>query len=327
MKGKWLLAGGAVIVLALGAGALSVLRHQRAAAPASARAVQVTGSTASLPGKIEALEVVAVPVPFDGKIESFSASVGQDVAEGQPLAEIRNADLEAERTNLNAELTRLRARVSATESTLIAARLEAAKAGEAATSSHAQMESAQKELAHQQMLFSKGAASKQSAEKFQAALDAAGADYGRLSGASATANSRLEDLVKELDAQQQLLNQQTKSFEDATAQVASGNVKSPVDGFITARKGEAGDQVTTDVQDLFQIAVNLAQLKVVVTPPPDLLPKVRAGQAVLIHFAEIADPVESKVSEVAAGQVSIEFTSPNAVVKPGMTAQVVISLN
>jgi membrane fusion protein (multidrug efflux system) len=289
--------------------------------------VQVTGSTASLPGRIEALEVVAVPVPFDGKIESFSASVGQDVAEGQPLAEIRNADLEAERTNLTAELTRLRARVSATESTLIAARLEAAKAGEAAASSHARVDSAQKDLAHQQMLSGKGAASKQSLDKFQSTFDSTSAEYDRLSRASGTASSRVEDLVKELDSQQQLLNQQTKSFEDATAQVASGNVKSPVDGFITARKGEAGDQVTTDVQDLFQIAVNLAQLKVVVTPPPDLLPKVRAGQAVLIHFAEIADPVESKVSEVSAGQVSIEFTSPNAVVKPGMTAQVVISLN
>ena len=50
------------VILALGAGALSLLRRQQAAAsaivPSSPGAVQFTGPTASLPGRIEALEVV-----------------------------------------------------------------------------------------------------------------------------------------------------------------------------------------------------------------------------------------------------------------------------
>jgi hypothetical protein len=82
-----------------------------------------------------------------------------------------------------------------------------------------------------------------------------------------------------------------------------------------------------DTPDLFEIAVNVAQLRVVLEPPPPVLEKIHAGQQAMIQLAEVPDPIESKVTDVSGGKVTIEFTSPNPAVKPGMTTQVVIKLN
>jgi len=331
VRGKWLLAGSAVILVALGAGAISWLRHRPAAATlrdeGAAPAQGFTGPNVSLPGRIEALEVVAVPVPFDGRIESFAADVGQDVNEGQLLAEIRNTGLESGRDNSLEELTRLRARVSSMESARIAARLEASRAKESAGAARSQMDAAQKELQRQQLLYGKGAAARQSLDKAQLAFEGASEFYDGLAKVSAMADNRAMELSKELDALEENLRQKIRDHEDTTVQVASGVVKSPVDGYIAARRGQPGEEVTMDTPDLFQIAVNVAQLRVVLEPPPPVLEKIHAGQQAMIQLAEVPDPIESKVTDVSGGKVTIEFASPNPAVKPGMTTQVVIKLN
>ncbi len=166
--------GGTVILLAAAAGALSLLRLRHAPSPAASKSAPATdyaGPTASLPGTIEAVEVVAVPVPLDGRIETFHADVGQDVSEGQPLAQIRNPDLEAERDAASTDLSRERARVSTLESRLIALRMEASRAREAAGRSRSDLDQAGKALKRQQMLFQAGAAGKLAVEKAQADYD------------------------------------------------------------------------------------------------------------------------------------------------------------
>ncbi len=146
MRGKWLLVVGIVVVLAAGAGAIYWLQQQNR--PASARATNASpanpfsGPVASLPGRIEAVEVVPVPVPFPGKLESLPVDVGAQVAEGDLLAEIRSSSLESQKDGLNNELNRIRSRASALESNLIAARLEASRAREAAEGARAAMEDA-----------------------------------------------------------------------------------------------------------------------------------------------------------------------------------------
>jgi multidrug efflux pump subunit AcrA (membrane-fusion protein) len=330
VRGRWLLFGGAVIIVAIGAGAFTLLRHRGAAssvttagAPASA---QTDGSTLLLPGRIEAMEVVAVPVPFDGRIQSLPVNVGQDVVEGDLLAEIRSSDLLSQREISTAELNRLNNRVSTLESNLIAARLEAARAREAAGAARNAVEDARKALQRQQMLYTKGAAARQTLERTQAAVDSATETYEALQKLANMAETRVGELNRDLEAQQQAATEKSRELEDATDQVASGDVRSPVDGYVVARKGQVGDEVTIEVQDLFQIAVNVAQLKVVLEPPPPALAVIRAGQDAIIQIAELSDPIESKVTEVRDGQVTIEFTSPNPVLKPGMTAQVVVKL-
>ena len=253
-------------------------------------------------------------------------NVGQNVSEGELLAEIRSSGLESRKEVSTAELNRLNTRVATMESSLIAARLEAARAEQSAGAARTAADEAQKSLLRQQMLYSKGAGAKQALERAQAAFDSAAETYQGQQKVSDIAAKRVADLSKDLDAQQQDAAERSKALEDATAEVSLGDVKSPVDGYVIARKGQVGDEVTSDIQDLFQIAVSVAQLKVVLTPPPPVLEKIRAGQDVTVQIAELADGIASKVSEVRDGQVIIEFTSPDPVIKPGMTVQVVINL-
>jgi HlyD family secretion protein len=330
VRGKWFLIGGAAAVLALGAGAIFLLRRQ-SAATAGRTGPLAAGSPSdapalSLPGRIEAVETVSVPVPFDGRIESLPVNAGQNVSEGELLAEIRSSMLQSRKEAAEAELNRLNNRVSTLESTLIAARLEAARAEQSAAAARSAMDDAQKNLLRQQMLYSKGAGARQALEKAQAAFDTASETYQGQRKVSEIAAKRVADLTRDLDALQQEVADKSKSLEDATATVSLGDVRSPVDGYVITRKGQVVEEITTDVQDLFQIAVNLAQLKVVLEPPPPVLEKIHPGQQATIQVAELAEGIPSKVSEVRDGQVIIEFTSPDPVIKPGMTVQVVIKL-
>jgi multidrug efflux pump subunit AcrA (membrane-fusion protein) len=331
VRGKWLLIGGSVVVLALGGAAVTVLLRQKAAAPAGTAGVQAaasfSGPVISLPGRIEAVEVVAVPVPVSGRIESLPVNVGAEVAEGDLLATIRSAELESQKEVANEELSRLQNRVSTLESALIAARLEASRARESAGDARASMDGAQKALQRQELLYSKGAAAKQAVEKSQAALNAAAGSYEGRQKLVQLADGRVTELNRELEEQQKALDDKNKEHEAVAAQVVSGDVRSPVDGYVVARRGAVGEEIALEVEDLFLIAVNLTDLRAVVNAPPSLLEKVRAGQEAILQIAELPDGVPTKVTEVRDGQVIMDFTSPNTQIKPGITVQVVIKLN
>jgi multidrug resistance efflux pump len=85
--------------------------------------------------------------------------------------------------------------------------------------------------------------------------------------------------------------------------------------------------VNQDLKDLFQIAVELSSLEVVVEPEPPVLERIRPGQEAVIQVAEIpGEGLPGKVREIKSGQVVVEFVSPSPAVQPGLTAQVRIKL-
>ena len=107
MRGKWLLFGAIVILAAIAAGALSVLRRERkrppAPPPASAQPFQ-NKEEASLTGTLRARNVVNVEAGVDGIVESFSAGVGDEVHEGDLLAHIASQMLESEQQKAAAQV-------------------------------------------------------------------------------------------------------------------------------------------------------------------------------------------------------------------------------
>jgi multidrug resistance efflux pump len=212
------------------------------------------------------------------------------------------------------------------ESRLIALRMEASRARESAGHGHSDLDQAGKVLQRQKLLFQAGAAGKLALEKAQADYEAAQSTLDGLDQVVRMADQRVAEATKELDTAQRTLTEKTRVHEDTAAQVASGEVVSPADGLIIARRGQPGEEVTTEMEDLFRIAVNLTSLRVVVRPQPPVLQKIRPGQEAVIQIAELPDGIMAKVSEVKDDQVWIEFTSLNPVVKPGMTVQVVIKL-
>src|SRR5262245_4285073 len=131
MRGKWVLLCVSAILVAIAAGALSVLRRPaveaKKAAPAPPPALP-PGAEISLAGKIEADHVIPVPAPIDGIIEEYLVDVGEEVYEGQLLARLRNQALEGASELAKIELDRAETRVNNLDSSLISARLEASRA-------------------------------------------------------------------------------------------------------------------------------------------------------------------------------------------------------
>jgi HlyD family secretion protein len=281
-----------------------------------------------LPGKVEAVETVAIPVPIDGRIESFRADVGDQVSEGQLLAQIRSTGLEAERDTVQAELNRLRSRLATLESRVIELNLKAAQAKEEAARALQEMAAAQKEMLLRQMQFKEGAIRRLDFEQAQKQFEAASARSQDLDKLATIAETRASDARRELDVLQAEVTAKTRAYEETLEHINSGDIVAPADGLIIARRGQVGQDITTDVEDLFVIATNLTSLRVVAEVPPSVLPRLRPGSEAVIQIAELADGIVGKVSEVQEGRVYIEFTNPNpAVVKPGMTVHVLIKVD
>ena len=100
-----------------------------------------------------------------------------------------------------------------------------------------------------------------------------------------------------------------------------------MDGIVVGRRGAEGDEVTPETKDLFEIAVDLAQLEAVVEPPPAVLDRIRPELPALLQIAEVpGQGIEGKVREVRGREVVVEFLSPSPAIKPGLTAQVSIKL-
>lgn len=292
------------------------------AAPAAA----FNGSEVILSGRIEALEVVAVPVPFDGTVDALPVEVGQEVYEGQLLAQIRSTGLESSKQAAKADLDRMRTRVDTMQSDLIATRTEASRAQALALQAQAKMDNALKEAQKQQLLLGKGAAGKLAAEKAQAQYETASSYYDDLNTLALGAQQKVTGLAKDLDAQQKTLEERMKADEDVSTQVASGELRSPADGYIVARQGQVGEEVTRDSPELFRIGINLGTLKIVAQAPREILARVQAGQPAVIQIAEIPQGIEATVTEVREGEVWIEFPRPSPLVKPGLTAVVRIKV-
>src|SRR5258705_283131 len=92
----WLVASAAIILAAIGAGALTVLwrEHTKPAQKAAVAPVApVLGPDVSLEGKIQALRVVEVPAPVEGTVDVFHVDIGQEIFEGQLLAQIHSDSL------------------------------------------------------------------------------------------------------------------------------------------------------------------------------------------------------------------------------------------
>ena len=330
MRGKWLLLSATLILIAVAVGALSLLRRQSGPAPpqktAAAAPPAFAGTEASFRGRIQARKIVNVPVPVDGAVESFLADVGQSVYEGQLLAQIANTALESERDAALTELQRAQARVSSLESRLIAARLDASRARADASRARNDADKSEKTYLRQQLLFREGAAARVSFEKSQQQFENDKTEFEHLDEMARLSEQNVDAQIRELDEAKRSQSEKSRQYEEVGDAIASAQVVSPVDGLIVGRRGQAGQDVTIEMEDLFQIAVDLSELDAVLEPEPQVLERIRPGQEAVVQVAELLSSIPGKVREIKESRVFVEFTSPDPAVKPGMTAQVRIKL-
>ena len=130
MGRKLVLAGGSLVVVALAAAAFFAWQRSNSAASQPPTPQVATADTADLliPVTVRARDVVPVPAPIEGTVETFYVEVGDEVFEGQALAFIRNTSLESAKEHGYAVLEQAQEKANRLESALIEGRLEASRA-------------------------------------------------------------------------------------------------------------------------------------------------------------------------------------------------------
>lgn len=327
----WLAVIAVIILAAIGAGALSVLwrEHAKPAQKAAAAlpAVPVLGSDVSLEGKIQALRVVEVPAPVEGTVDVFHVEIGQEVFEGQLLAQINSDSLTGAEEQASQLADRARNRLNDLETSIIAGRLEVSRARAVASRLKTEFDRSDKTYQRQRMLLASGATPRLAFEKAEKEYLINQAESASAGALAQQVEIRIDALLKEQDAAKKTLEERTQELEAAQADLAAAEVHAPVDGLVVGRRGNAGDNVNRSMKDLFLIATDLSRLAVVVEPPAPILDRIHPGQTAVVTVSEAQnEPLAAEVKKVENGQVTVEFTSPDPAVKPGLTAQVRIKL-
>jgi HlyD family secretion protein len=277
-------------------------------------------------GKIQATKVVSVPVPVDGVIEQLVADVDDDVVVGDVLARIKNPKIAAAEQKSEDVAGNTRNRVAELETALIGAELEASRSEADATRAKLEFERAEKTFEREKMLMSEGITPRLVYEKAQQEYNTLKVQTQELSEAAKKAAERMTSLKAELESARKGAERRANDSDTAQSTILAGEVRSPVEGVVIGRHGAQGDAVTRKIKDFFQIAVNLTALQAVVSPPPQELQRIHAGQTAAIGIADTPGLTPGKVREIKAGQVFIDFTSPSLSIRPGMSAEVKIKV-
>jgi len=328
MERKWLLTAAALAVLAIAASAFLYRKsHPPKPKPTPAPPVVATlPPEISITGKIEATKIVSVPVPVDGIIEQLVADIDDDVVPGDVLARIRNPKIAAAQQKTEDASSLARNRVETLETSRIGAELEASRSEADATRAKLEFERAEKTYEREKALMAEGATARLVYEKAQQDYNTLKAQTQEFSEIAKKAAERLTSLKAELERARKAADQGAADLDNAQSTVIAGEVRSPAEGVVIARRGQQGDPVTRKIKDFFQIAVNLTALQVLVTPQPRELERIRAGQTASIEITDTPGSTPGKVREIKAGQVFIDFTSPSLSIRPGMNAQVKIKV-
>jgi HlyD family secretion protein len=330
MRGKWFSITASAALVALAAAGVTLLLR---VSPKKSQPVSTAPKPAPpsaeirLTGKIRAQNVVRVSPPLEGTVGAFFVDVGQEVFEGQLLARLSNEGLDTEQQIAKRSLESAQERIDTLESQVIAARLEASRARADSTRARSEYERVDKVHRRQQMLYAEGATPRLTYEKSNRDFDLAQTDFRNLEHIASLAEARVEDLVKNLDAEKRALAAKGADLETAQAQVTAAEVLSPVQGLVVARNGDVGQPVAPDRADFFEIATQLSQLEVVLDPDPLSISRIQPGQPALVSLPEQgAEDMAGAVKAITGAQVIVAFTSPNPAIKPGMLAQVRIKV-
>lgn len=280
-----------------------------------------------LSGTAQPRTIISIPAPTGGILTRFMANVGDDVFEGELLAQIKNPKLESAAQTAQDEAVRAETHVSDLESALIAARLEASRSRADETRVKAELEPAEKNYQKQKTLNDQGATPRLTFEKAERDYNSLKSDSESFGHIAAAAEERVASLTNELEEARKGAQARIQAADEAKADLGAGEVHSTVDGVVVARKGQPGEPVSRETPDLFQIGTEFNNLQVTVTPDSESLARIRAGQGVTISGADLAAPIQGNVRDIASGSLVVDFANPSPGVKPGKAVQVKVRLN
>jgi HlyD family secretion protein len=321
---RWIIVAGIVLAAAAGI-AIAIRARKPKPVHVTAAPSPVVATEANLTGRVQPRTVVSVGPPMEGVIDAYFLDVNQPVYKDQLLGRIHNPD--AEKTVAQAQLTvdTAQTRVTTLSGEQLAAKLEVSRTEAEQSRARNDLERLEKNYQKQKGLWDVGATPRLTFEKAEKDYKDAKEAIDKQAAAAKDAEARATQTATDLDAANAAVEKANSALDRAKADLTKGEIHSPADGIIVARKGAANDPVDSNAKDLFQIATDLTQLQITLTPTPAELARIHAGQAVAIRVPEFSpDEIPGIVRGASASQITVEFTSPSPATKLDLVAQVKI---
>nr|WP_143148685.1 MULTISPECIES: efflux RND transporter periplasmic adaptor subunit [unclassified Pseudomonas] len=221
-------------------------------------------------GRLEATEVqIASKTP--GRLAQVHVDEGDHVVKGQLLARMDTRTLEAQRNQAEAEVTRARENLAATEANV--------------QLRHSEQLLAHQELKRTQELFKRGYASEQTIDQQQARFD--------------TANAAVNAARAQVSAAVAAIGASLAQVAQLTSEIDDSSLRAPIDGVIQLRLAEPGEVLGAGGRVLLMIDPNDQYMNLYL--PASVAGKLTVGdEARLLLDALPERPLPATVSFVAA---------------------------
>jgi len=321
---RWIIVGGIVLVAAAGT-AIAIRARKPKPVHVTAAPPLVVATEANLTGRVQPRTVVSVGAPMEGVIDAYFLDVNQPVYKDQLLGRIHNPEAEKTVEQAQLALDTAQTRVTTLSGQQLAAKLEVSRTEAEQSRARSDLDRLEKNYQKQKGLWDAGATPRLVFEKAEKDYKDAKDAIDKQAAAAKDAEARATQIASDLDAANAAVEKVNSALERAKTDLTKGEIHSPADGIIVARKGAANEPVDLTSNDLFQIATDLTQLQVTLTPSPAELARIHAGQAAAIRVPELSpDEIPGTVRGVSASQITVEFSSPSAATKLDLVAQVKI---
>ena len=243
------------------------------------------------------------------------------------LARIGSTDLETVKDSAVQAMERAQDQVSKMESAVNSVRMEASRAEADAQRARLQLDRAQKTYERQATLNREGATPRLVYDKARQEYEAAIQESEIMEKAMRGARENLQTSANKVAEAKRILAEKQLELQDAEGAYGAGEVRSPVDGTVVGRSGEAGKSTQETGDQLFQIATDLYALEVPLEARPDVLKRLRPGQPATVLVLDLqGGGFPGNVKEVKETEAIVEFASTLPAVRPGMRADVRLRL-
>jgi HlyD family secretion protein len=260
-------------------------------------------------------------------IREFRVHRGSRVHKGQLLAILENADLSATAEQSKGEFEQ--AEASYTTTTAASLPQEIQKAELDAAAAKAAFDAQQKVYDSRKELFQQGAIPRRDFDAAEVALAQARAQ-------AEVTERQLEDLrrvgkTQTLKSAQGQLTAAKGKYLGAAAQLSYSEIRSPIDGFVTERPQYAGELATAN-QPLLTVMDTSTLIGKAHIPQSDAA-QLKVGDPAQIRVSGSQDAIPGKVTLVSPAldpgsttiEVWVQSNKSNPALRPGMTAQIVIT--
>jgi len=294
----------------------------------------------SATGTLSAIVTVQVGSQVSGRIAALYADFNSQVKAGQIIAKLETSNFDARVASARADLLNAEARVRANEAALNNAKASLNSAKANLQVAIVNRDDSLRVLKRFEQLSQEGLITARDLEQAQANKDSAEARVAQAQAQVDQATAQVKSAESGLEQAKAQLEQSKASLENALVDLGHCTIRAPIDGVVISRNVDIGQTVAASFQApvLFTIANDLTKMQLMANIDEADIGKI--SDQVMVRFTVDAYPGDNfsgKISEIRLNPttvqnvvtytVVIQVNNPDLKLKPGMTANIQITVD